>query len=303
MQYEVVVIGALNRDVGGKSDGQLIPMDSNIGKVSETLGGVGNNIAQNLANMGVSVKFIAPLGDDAFSQYALGRLESIGIGMSDALIAKNQGSATYLYVLDDTGEMQVAINDMGIVKLLTPEFLATKLDTIDQAKVIVIDANLTVETIKFIAENVTQPIFADPTSVEKAERMQPVLDKIHTLAPNRIEAQHLTEIETNDLVPIADKLLETGLKRAVITTGKDGCYIKTANEQVTSKPAGVVPVNVTGAGDALTAALVYAYLHDFPLQKTADFASRIGALATQSAKTISDEITPEVVKSVIEELE
>jgi pseudouridine kinase len=278
-------------------------MDSNIGRVSETLGGVGNNIAQNLANMGVGVKFIAPLGDDAFSAYALERLESIGIDMSDALIVKNHGSATYLYVLDDTGEMQVAINDMGIVKLLTPEFLATKLDVIKQAKVVVIDANLTVETIKFIAENVTQPIFADPTSVEKAERMQPVLNKIHTFAPNRLEAQHLTGIETNDLTPIADKLLATGLKRAFITLGKYGCYAKTADEQVRAKPTGVTTVNVTGAGDALTAALVYAYLRDFPLQKTADFALRIGELATQSAKTISDDITPEVAEGIAVECE
>jgi pseudouridine kinase len=72
---------------------------------------------------------------------------------------------------------------------------------------------------------------------------------------------------------------------------------------VRAKPTGVTTVNVTGAGDALTAALVYAYLHDFPLQKTADFALRIGELATQSAKTISNDITPKVAKRIAAEYE
>ena len=40
----------------------------------------------------------------------------------------------------------------------------------------------------------TPPLFADPVSTVKAEKLRPILGKIHTLKPNRIEAELLSGV-------------------------------------------------------------------------------------------------------------
>ena len=51
-----VVIGGVNIDIGGHSFQPLIPADSNPGKISVSLGGVGRNIAHNLSLLGTDVR-------------------------------------------------------------------------------------------------------------------------------------------------------------------------------------------------------------------------------------------------------
>lgn len=42
------------------------------------------------------------------------------------------------------------------------------------------------------------PIFADPVSTAKAVKLQPVLGRLHTLKPNRIEAELLSGVAITD---------------------------------------------------------------------------------------------------------
>ena len=53
-----VVVGGVNVDIGGASFAPLVGADSNPGKVSVTLGGVGRNIAHNLRLMGTDVRMM-----------------------------------------------------------------------------------------------------------------------------------------------------------------------------------------------------------------------------------------------------
>ena len=72
----------------------------------------------------------------------------------------------------------------------------------ENARVIVADANIPAESLAFLAENCTAPIFCDPVSTIKAEKLLPILGKIHTLKPNRMEAALLAGIpvETKEQV-------------------------------------------------------------------------------------------------------
>mgnify|MGYP003289514073 CR=1 FL=1 len=56
----------------------------------------------------------------------------------------------------------------------------------------------------------TAPLFVDPVSTTKAEKLRPILHKIHTLKPNRIEAELLSGVairDTESLRLAAKKLL------------------------------------------------------------------------------------------------
>ena len=75
------------------------------------------------------------------------------------------------------------------------------------------------ESIAYLAENCPVPIFADPVSTAKAVKLQPVLGRLHTLKPNRLEAELLSGVKITDDVSLhraADALLKTGLHRVFI---------------------------------------------------------------------------------------
>ena len=66
------VVGAANIDIGGFPLGRLSLRDSNPGRITLSAGGVGRNIACNLARLGVETRLIAALGTDAFADLIRG---------------------------------------------------------------------------------------------------------------------------------------------------------------------------------------------------------------------------------------
>ena len=60
----IAVVGGANMDIGGFPSAALIPGDSNPGQVRMSVGGVGRNIAENAARMGLEVELITALGAD-----------------------------------------------------------------------------------------------------------------------------------------------------------------------------------------------------------------------------------------------
>lgn len=65
-----------------------------------------------------------------------------------------------------------------------------------------------------------------------------------------------------------------------ITRAAKGCALHTALETVDVPGSVVKVVDAVGAGDAFTAALIFARLHDWPLDATANFANAVGGLVT-----------------------
>ena len=90
--------------------------------------------------------------------------------------------------------MQLAVSDMDIYRNLTPRVLAGRKQLLEGSQVVVIDTNLPAESIAWLADNCHAPIFADPVSTVKAEKLRPVLGKLHTLKPNRLEAELLSGV-------------------------------------------------------------------------------------------------------------
>ena len=63
-QKRIAVIGGANVDIGGFVHDALRMRDSNIGTVRLSPGGVGRNIAENAARLGLQTEFVGALGGD-----------------------------------------------------------------------------------------------------------------------------------------------------------------------------------------------------------------------------------------------
>lgn len=286
----VVVIGGANMDICGRPTGEVVAGDSNLGTVRLSPGGVGRNIAHNLALLGVDVRLVTCFGEDAQADALVESCAVAGIDIAHSFAVAGGATSTYLYVTDAQGEMQVAINDMAILEQLTPERVAERLEVIQGAAAVVVDTNVPAETIRWIAEHVTRPLFCDPISTVKAQRVAAVLGSFCTLKPNRLEAETLSGVAITDeasLGEAAAALLATGLGRAFVSLGSKGVLCAEKDQLVRLPLLPCEVVNTTGGGDAMMAGLVWAYLQGFDLRESGLAGLAASAIAVESPETVS----------------
>ena len=300
-----VVVGGVNMDIGGRSNKALVPADSNPGQVRMSLGGVGRNIAHNMALLGVDVRLLTAFGDDMNAQRIAASCGELDIDISQCLTVPGAATSTYLFIADEKGDMALAVSDMEIYDHVTPAFLAGRSRLLQNAQLIVIDTNIPAESIAWLADNVKLPIFADPVSTAKAEKLRPVLGKLHTLKPNRLEAELLSGVTITDqksLDKAVDVLLGTGLRRVFVSLGEDGVYAAAHNQRLHVPCCPGTMVNTTGCGDAAMAAIAWAYLEGTGLERTARAAMAAGSIAMESSETINPNMSAQALKARAEQL-
>lgn len=292
------VVGGVNIDIGGTARAPLVMGDSNPGAVRFSLGGVGRNIAHNLSLLGVDVRLLTALGEDLWASRIEGSCALLGIDLTLSLIVPGAATSTYLYLAGPGGDMALAVSDMDIYEHLTPAALEPRLDRLREAQILVLDANLPAATIVWLCDQVKVPVFADTVSAAKAGRLKNVLGKLHTLKPNRLEAELLSGVAIRDersLNRAADALLETGLRRVYISLGADGILAADADTRLRLPAARGVHVNTTGCGDAFLAALVWAHLRGLDLKDSARAGIAAAAVAMADAGTVSPRMSAQAV--------
>ena len=189
------VVGGVNVDIGGQSYAPLVARDSTPGRVRISLGGVGRNIAHNMSLLGVDVRLLTAFGDDLHAQRVAASCGELGIDISHALQVPGGTTSTYLFLNDVDGDMALGLSDMDICERITPAYLASNLSLLNNAQVIVADTNIPAESLQYLVTHCTPPVFVDPVSTAKARKVQPVLGRVHTLKPNRIEAELLSGVQ------------------------------------------------------------------------------------------------------------
>lgn len=93
----------------------------------------------------------------------------------------------------------------------------------------------------------------------------------------------------------ADRLLETGVRLAVVKLGPDGVLAKSATERVVSAPVPVETVNGLGAGDAFGGALCHGLLAGWNLAAVLEYANAAGALVASRVSCADAMPTPREV--------
>lgn len=296
MSY-VTVVGSANMDIGGVPYKKSVSRDSNPGRISLSVGGVGGNIARNLSAMGVNVRFITVLGGDLFSGAIKNCFEESGVDLSHSLYDPEGRSSAYLFINDADGDMLAAVSDMEPSALLTPEVLQQKLDIINGGDALVLDANLAQQSIEYLAEHCTVPIFADAVSAAKAPRLMPSLGRFRTFKPNRLEAELLTEKDT--LEDAASALLDTGLESVFITLSADGVYCADHEIAFTLPVLNIPATNTTGAGDAFTAALVKAHLEGMNLRQSGLLGLAAAAITAADDLSVSPSLSMDNILKIL----
>lgn len=297
---KVCVLGAYNVDIAATPFAKFVPCDSNPGKVNVSFGGVGRNIAHNLCLLGEDVEFLTAIGGDAHAQELKKHCSALGMDLSHALLCPDEASSTYLCIHDEKGDMVAAVADMALAARVTKEYVRDVLPVLNAADAVVFDTNLEEETIAYLLEHCTAPMFADTVSCHKAEKLRPSLlhktCRIHTLKTNRVEAEILwgASIKNNDdILSCAKFLHEGGVQNVFITLGSDGLLCYNGSETVWLECLPVDVVSATGAGDSFLAALVFAFGHNADLTTSAKMGRAIAAMTLTSPDAVCKDISAE----------
>ncbi len=303
MEKYVSVIGGANVDITGKTLNKLNANDSNPGIITTSLGGVGRNIAENLSRMGINIEFISILGGDNYSRDIQESCKDLNMSLNNSIILEDKRTSIYLSVIDEDGEMAVAINDMSIYDMITPDFLKERLDVINGSMACVCDTNIPKESLEYIMDNVKVPIFVDTVSITKAEKLKDNIHNIFGIKPNILEAKMLSGINIendDDLVKATDLLIQRGIKQIYISLGPKGVYYTDGVNK------GVLPsitkdiVNVTGAGDSFLAGVIWAYIKGFDIEKSAKAGLAASNITLLSQDTVSKNISEDSIIKIIE---
>lgn len=252
MSMKAAVIGGMNFDVVGISEKTLMMRDSNIGKIRFSAGGVGRNIAEQLARQGAETTLFTCVSDDFAGQMLKNDAKIKNIDLSHAKQSTSNASV-YLSIHEPGGDMALAINDMSLIKEIAPEYLESVLPEIRNADVIVVDANLSPESLGFIFDHVDLPIAADPVSCAKIERLRPHFHRLSAFKPNALEAMYITGAQNAQ--DAAKMLVKMGVKRVVVSMGDAGCVYADENEIGAILPEKVYTCQANGAGDAMCAGI------------------------------------------------
>lgn len=290
MHY-VAGIGGANIDIHGRADGPVLLRDSNPGTLHLTMGGVMRNVLENLARLGVAVKPASVVGDDLYGSLLKSGCQALGMDTEWLRTRPGKHSSSYISIMDDEGDMLVAMSDMHILKELDGSFVEECLPMLNEADLVVCDGNLSPAALEYLTAHCSRPLFLDPVSTAWARTLEPMIGSFHTIKPNRLEMEVLAgmSIRTReDLEEAADRVIARGVKRVFVSLGKDGIFYKGSGSSLMKKAQGFNGlVNATGAGDATMAGIVYATLQDQNETDTLDTALAAGLVAIASPDTIS----------------
>lgn len=252
MNIKAAVIGGMNFDVVGISEKTLMMRDSNIGKIRFSAGGVGRNIAEQLARLGAETTLFTCVSDDFAGKMLKDDAKTKNIDLS---FAKKSSSAAsvYLSIHEPGGDMALAINDMSLISEITPEYLEGVISQINKADVVVVDANLSPESLRFIFERVDLPIVADPVSCAKIDRLKPYFSRLAAFKPNALEAMYVTGADNPRQA--AGMLVSMGVKRVAVSMGDAGCIYADDKQIDAILPEKVYSCQANGAGDAMCAGI------------------------------------------------
>lgn len=289
--FEAVCIGGacIDRKYRLLHDAQ--PGTSNPAHVSRGFGGVARNVAENLARLGVRTALVSAVGNDESGAALLAHARSASIDVSLVLHASGFATPEYSAIVHRSGDLFAGVSDMRAVDAVRVAALEKHWDVLAQSRWIFADCNLQPEVLAWCIERARSSgvkLAIDAVSEPKVRRLPSNLSGIDLLVLNEGEAAvYLGEAD-------ARMLQKRGAAAVVLTRGERGLIA--AGDRAVEIPAlRAKCVDVTGAGDALVAAILYRLMRGGDIVDAARIGSLCAGLTVESAASVRPDLSPKLL--------
>ncbi|MFJ6412726.1 ribokinase [Terribacillus saccharophilus] len=264
-QPRITIIGSLNMDLTATSNKRPAAGETILGERFETFpGGKGANQAVAAARLGADVTMIGMVGKDPFGNELTQVLRREGVETEHIGSADTSSGVAVIQVVDGDNSITVI---PGANFQLTPDYIETKRDVIQNSDIILIQLEIPLETVAAAAKcckEVNVPYILNPAPAQSLP--EEIINQAAYITPNESEAMILFEDTNKALQEFPDKL--------VITKGEEGVVY--SGGHVAAFP--VSAVDTTGAGDTFNAALGLKLASGSSLSEACSYANAAAAL-------------------------
>lgn len=293
----IVVVGAVFVDIKGFPDDVYTPTGRNAGRVETVHGGVGRNVAEDIANVELRPKFVSMVDDTASGAEVLHKLQNHKVN-TDYVLTQPDGMGLWLAVFDNTGDLAGSISkrpNMGPLVALLDE---KGDDIFRDADSIVLEVDMDKEIIKRIlhyAEKYHIKVYGVVSNMAIASQRRDFLQSIDCFVCNVLEAGILFVDDFTQLSPealteeLAQRVAKAQIPAMVVTMGSRGAvYASLDGERGYYPPESVVVRDTSGAGDAFCAGVAIGLTYGKGLRE----AVKIGTHLAASVIMVSESTCP-----------
>lgn len=293
----IVVIGAVFVDIKGYPLSNFIPTGRNAGRVEQVHGGVGRNVAEDIANCELRPTFVSLVDKSGSGEDVLRKLENHKVN-TKYIRRTRDGMGSWLAVFDNDGDVFASISKrpdlMPIVDILEEHGD----EIFSNADSVVIELDIDKEIVKRVfalAKKHNKKVFSVVANMSIALERRDFLKSIDCFVCNIQEAGILFSDDYTDKTPqemiplIASKVKAAQIPSMIVTMGGDGAVYADMNGDMGFCPARRVEVkDTTGAGDAFCAGVAIGLTYG----KTLAEACEIGAHLAASVIVTSESVCP-----------
>jgi len=293
----IVVIGAVFVDIKGFPEGAFVPTGRNAGSVVQIHGGVGRNVAEDVANCELRPTFVSLVDDTGAGQDVLQKLQRHKVN-TDYVRTVPGGMGTWLAVFDSNGDVYASVSRRPDLRPIA-DILDEKGDEIFRdADSIIMEIDLDKDVVKRVfklAQKYGKKVFAVVSNMAIALERRDFLQSVDCFICNVQEAGVLFAEEYAGMGPqqlqpiLAEKIRRARIPGMIVTMGGDGAVFADRNGIQGWCPARKVAVrDTTGAGDAFAAGACIGLTYG----KSMEEACRIGSLLAASVIVTSESVCP-----------
>ncbi len=298
----IVVVGNVFVDVKGFPDNKYIPSGRNSGRVETVHGGVGRNVAEDIANIELRPRFVSmvddtPQGEEVINQLARHKVDTRYV------ISAPDGMGQWLAVFDSDGDIAASISKRPNMAPMA-KLLEEKGDEIfADADSIVVEIDLDKDIIKQVfqfAHKYNKPVYAVVANMSIATQRRDFFQSIDCFVCNEQEAGMLFVEDYSDFSPIelceaiSQKVMDARIPSMIVTMGSEGAVYADMHGGKGLCPAKYVEVqDTTGAGDAFCAGAAAGLTYGKSMQE----AVQIGTTLAASVLSMSENVCPRFLPS------
>ena len=293
----IVVIGAVFVDVKGYPEANFIPTGRNAGRVEHVHGGVGRNVAEDIANCELRPTLVSLVDESGDGADVIRKLKNHKVN-TDYIWKTRDGMGTWLAIFDNDGDVAASIskrpNLLPIADILDQHGDAIFADADSIICEIDIDKEIVKRVFK-LARKHGKKVFSVVGNMSIALERRDFMKSIDCFVCNIQEAGLLFFDDYSQKTPdemveiLSEKVIAAQIPSMIVTMGSDGAVYADLNGEKGWWPARKVEVkDTTGAGDSFCAGVAIGLTYG----KTLGEACEIGAMLAASVIVTTESVCP-----------
>ena len=297
----IVVIGAVFVDVKGFPEDLYLPTGRNAGEIQFVHGGVGRNVAEDIANVELRPTFISLVDDSAQGEDVLRKLRRHKVN-TDYIRKVPNGMGMWLAVFDQTGDLAGSISQRPDLSRIC-DILDEKGDEIfKNADSVVIEADIGKDIVKRaldLAEKYGVPVYGVVANMGIASERRDFLQRMDCFVCNQAEAGILFVANYSKATPeelcadLPARLESANIPAIVVTMGSRGAVYASRSGEVGYFPAEHVKVrDTTGAGDAFCAGVSIGLTYHKSMREAVEIGTRLAASVIKVSENVCPRFRP-----------